>query len=180
MNRLFTAIVLILLASAQSIAMQINASEYEVKSAFLYNFAKFVTWPVGTLNDDDVFVFGVLGDELFVEHLAITLAGKKTEGHKIETKLIQNEDEIAACQILFVAQSYEGSVDALLGRARAIALLTVGDRPQFAHNGGMINLDRNDDSMTIEICTSALERAGLEVSSRLLGLADLVSCRGGD
>ena len=39
-------------------------SEYEIKAAFLYNFAKYVEWPKGALPDGR-FVVGVIGTDPF-------------------------------------------------------------------------------------------------------------------
>lgn len=177
MIRLITLFALLILTATSCVAMQINVSEYEVKAAFLYNFAKFVTWPIGTFPyESGVFVIGVLGDELFSEHLTHVIGGKRIGDHTIETRLCHDADEIDGCHIIFITASFAGPVEPLLDKLKGRPLLIVGDRERFAHMGGMVNLERDGDRMVIEICMSALKSAGMEVSSRLLGLAKLVPC----
>jgi len=63
-------------------------SEYEVKAAFLYNFAKFVKWP----EDEPMgptFVIAVLGKDPFGEILDRTLAGKTVLDKKVEIRRIE-------------------------------------------------------------------------------------------
>jgi len=48
-------------ASGQELA----PSEYQMKAAFLYNFAKFVEWPPAVLRGNSTLVIGVLGDDPF-------------------------------------------------------------------------------------------------------------------
>ncbi|HET6899288.1 MAG TPA: YfiR family protein, partial [Vicinamibacteria bacterium] len=43
-----------------------SPTEYEVKAAFLYNFARFVEWPPDTFHDGETpFVIAVLGHDPF-------------------------------------------------------------------------------------------------------------------
>ena len=50
-----------------------SAIEYQVKAAFLYNFAKFVDWPPETFKRQEApFVVGVLGNDPFSEVLIIS------------------------------------------------------------------------------------------------------------
>ena len=58
-----------------------NATEYEVKAAFLYNFAKFVTWP-SVRNDvsDSSFVIGILGKDPFGNVIEQVMGNKTVLG----------------------------------------------------------------------------------------------------
>lgn len=53
-------------------------SEYQVKAAFLFNFAKFVTWPPAAFSDPHApIVIGILGDDPFKGDLAQIIAGQR-------------------------------------------------------------------------------------------------------
>lgn len=55
----------LLLAAARGHA-QAPPSEYQLKGAYLYNFAKFIEWPPKAFEDGKVpFIIGVLGDNPF-------------------------------------------------------------------------------------------------------------------
>ena len=59
------------------------ATEYEVKAAFLLNFAKFVDWPASSFPaSDSPMVIGVLGDDLFGGIHGNTVRNEKVKGGK--------------------------------------------------------------------------------------------------
>src|SRR5258706_15035783 len=69
-------------ATAQTVAPTL---ELQVKAAFLYNFAKFVTWPADArLPPDAPFVIGVSGDDAFAGALEQAVRGKSVEGAPFE------------------------------------------------------------------------------------------------
>ena len=53
-------------------------------------------------------------------------------------------------------------------------MLTVGETDGFARQGGTIGFTMEGDRVRFEINTRAAQRAGLEISSRLLRLASRV------
>src|SRR6185295_10763354 len=61
-----------------------SPTEYEVKAAFLYNFARFVEWPAEARHDPGTpFVIAVLGHDPFGGVLDETVAGKTVGGRPI-------------------------------------------------------------------------------------------------
>src|SRR5258706_5961207 len=71
-------------ATAQTVAPTL---ELQVKAAFLYNFAKFVTWPADArLPPDAPFVIGVSGDDAFAGALEQAVRDKSGEGHPLEVR----------------------------------------------------------------------------------------------
>ena len=52
--------------------------------------------------------------------------------------------------------------------------MTVADMPEFAHQGGVINLRVVDDRNQFDVNMEAANRAGLILSSKMLRLADEV------
>jgi hypothetical protein len=57
--------------------------------------------------------------------------------------------------------------------------LTVGDARGFRKMGGAIELVRSDDRIAFEVNLDAARRARLKISSKLLGLAKVVSGENG-
>jgi hypothetical protein len=57
-------------------------TEYEVKAAFIYNFAKFVEWPRETGSAKGVFIVTILGRDPFGDALDDTLRGKTIDNKK--------------------------------------------------------------------------------------------------
>src|SRR5213594_432032 len=78
-------------------------SETEVKAAFLYNFAKFVEWPVEAFSSDTAPIqLGVFGDEEFTAKLKSLLSDKKAHGRSFEVKRLSTPQEAKNVQIVFV------------------------------------------------------------------------------
>ncbi len=151
-------------------------SEYEVKAALLFNFAKFVTWPAGSFASPDApFTVGIVGDDPFGKALERTLAGKTVGGRQIAIRRWRKVHDRAPCQILFVATSDRDERKQVLDDVQALPVLTVGDTNDFARQGGIIGLTVEDNRIRFEINPAGADHAHLAISSRLLSLARVVS-----
>jgi len=70
-----------------------SPTEFEVKAAFLYNFARFVEWPAETGHDPGTpFVIAILGHDPFGAVLDETVAGKTVGGRPIEVRRVARAD----------------------------------------------------------------------------------------
>lgn len=149
--------------------------EYQVKAAFLYNFAKFVEWPPQAFKTpQDPIAICVLGANPFGAALADLIRGKSIDGRPIVFRLVQEAEEAGACQILFVGASAEKRFRSLWGNLTPAGLLTVGEAPGFTADGGMINFKLDSGRVRFEINLDAAQRAQLHISSKLLSLAQIV------
>jgi hypothetical protein len=150
-------------------------SEYEVKAALLFNFAKFVDWPARTFTAPDApFTVGVVGSDPFGPALERMLAGKTVGGRPIVVRRWPRPRDCGTCQILFVATSDPSVLDQVLDDVRNQPVLTVGDMADFAGQGGIIGLTMEHSRVHFEINPAAADHARLVISSRLLSLARLV------
>src|SRR5258708_2860811 len=90
-------VILSLTSPPNARAQQDDASEYEVKAAFLYNFGKFVEWPAGELKaNDDLFVIGVLGDDPFDGMLDRLVENKLVQGKRLAVRRFKTVGELTA------------------------------------------------------------------------------------
>ena len=175
--RTLACAVLAAVALAPTAAAQEPAAaiEYQVKAAFLYNFAKFVDWPPETFaRQDALFVVGVLGNESFSVVLDQVVRGKAINGHPFDVRRLRSPEEAAACQMVFVGARETRLLPALFKAVRATAVLTVGDGESFTRQGGIMNFVVRDNRVRFEVNTDAAGRAGLSISSKLLQLATIV------
>ena len=147
--------------------------EYEVKAAFLYNFARFVEWPDPAPAAEEPVEICVLGEDPFGEVLDRTIAKKKVRGHPVVARRIEGPDDAATCRIVFVSASEERLRPTLETLARE-QTLTVGEDDDFTKQGGMIKFLLDERRVRLEINVDALERAGLKASSQLLRVARVV------
>jgi len=148
------------------------ASEYEVKAAFVYNFARFVSWPVEEFrSSEEDFVIGVLGADPFGAVLDDLVESKKVGGSDLAVRRFPSVDALGPCQVLFVTSAENGRLGEVLGMLGESAVLTVGEAEGFLEQGGMINLRLEEQKVRFEINAGAADKAGLKISSQLLKLA---------
>ena len=175
MLTLFLAITAVLYGGMDGVRAQPReASEYAVKAAFLYHFAKFVEWPASSFPDNDTDVaICVLGEDPFGSSLE-AMRGKTVGARKVAVKQIEGIEAIKSCHILFVSESEAKTLEPILGAAQAARVLTVSDMRLFFRSGGMIALFSEKDKVRFSINAAAAERAGLKISSHLLKLAVMI------
>lgn len=171
--RLLMLIAMTMSGSATSDAQVLD--EYQVKAAFLYNFAKFIDWPPNSLRSPDhPFTVCVLRHNPFGPALENVIHGKSIQGRPLVFRQIPDIDRCGACQILFISASEARRFGSLPDSFKRSGILTIGETPGFASNGGVINFKIEDARVRFEINIDAAERAQLHISSKLLGLARIV------
>jgi YfiR/HmsC-like len=157
------------------VAQAKTASEYEIKAAFLYNFAKFVEWPAASFaNSKQPLNICVLGPDPFGHFLDEAVLGKSIEGHPVSVTRGRLIQDMLECHILFVGGSQRLSLADLLNKLRGKNVLLVGESEDFAFSGGTVQFVLEGNHVRFVINPDAAERAGLKISSKLLALAVVV------
>ncbi len=171
--RLVTGILLGMLLASRARGQEME--EYQVKAAFLYNFAKFVEWPAQAFKTPrDPILICVLGRNPFGSALEDVIRGKSVEGRAFAFRLVEDADGAGACQILFVGSSEAKRFHSLWRALKPAGILTVGDAQGFAAGGGVINFKLDAGHVRFQINPDAAEHAQLHISSKLLSLAEIV------
>ncbi len=162
----------------QALAAQAQPSEfkeYEVKAAFVYNFGKFVDWPVAAFAGEKApLTIGILGQDPFGPALEDLVRDGTIQNRPIQVKHFGRIEELTACHILFISQSEKPRLAAILNQLEGRPILTVGDTERFLRDGGIINLRLEEGQIRFDIDLDAAKRAGLKISAQLLKLAGLV------
>jgi hypothetical protein len=171
------AIVLLCITVADTQKVYAELQEYEVKAAFLFNFAKFVDWPEGSFkNSEAPIIISILGKDPFGGALE-ALKEKTINSRGIVVKRAPSPEHLERSHILFVSKSERDNLPKILEVAQKWNALTVGDMKGFAESGGIINLVKTDEKIRFEINLSATEKANLKVSSKLLKLGSIVHAK---
>lgn len=153
-------------------AQEERPTEYQVKAAFLFNFAKFVQWPARVIPaDHSPIIIGVLGDNPFHGDLTRTIEKKMVDDHPLEMRELHSLAEAAGCHILFISASEAPRLAEILRGLQGKSVLTVGDMDRFADGGGMIQFVLRDSRVRFQINNQAAVQAGLKISAKLLALA---------
>ncbi|MEI6085555.1 MAG: YfiR family protein [Verrucomicrobiota bacterium] len=158
--------------SNQAATNDFALAELQVKAGFLYNFALFTTWPTNVLNGStNAIRIGVLGQDSFGPILEQMLRDKRVDKHPVEIRRYTDAAAARDCQVLYISCSETGRLPAVLGELGNAPVLTVGDMPGFAEQGGMIALVKTNDRVAFNVNLSAARQAKLSISSKLLRLA---------
>jgi hypothetical protein len=177
--RLLILVLAVLAFAYQELAVAADApdvSETQVKAAFLINFPKYVDWPTDALAESNSpIVVAVFGETSLDGDLKKMLKGKTINGHPLVFKRVSTEEEaINGCHILFIGEESARRASTIIGKLDGTSILTVGDSDDFLDSGGVIRLARRDRKIRLEISLTAANRAHLKLSSKLLGVADVV------
>jgi hypothetical protein len=174
--RAFLAIALLLataLAPARTLAADDDPLEYRVKAAFLFNFARFVTWPSTKFADPDSPIeLCVLGNAAFSEVLEATVADKDVAGRPLRVQRSDNVKQMAGCHIAYLSREASGRMELLLALAgKNILTVFEGDAPSPS---SVVRFYLEERRVRFEINAAAAEREKLQVSSKLLAVAKVV------
>lgn len=169
---LFAFLVVLLFTGMNACAAEerMEASEYAIKAAYLYNFLLFITWPEPPA--DHPCIIGIVGSDPFKTAFEkIEGAPLKTTGQRLEIQRFVTyggQPGLRSCTILFIAASEKKHFEDIVAHVRGAPVLTVADTPGFLDTGGMFNFVTVEDKIRWEVNRPPLEKAGLRPSAQLL------------
>jgi hypothetical protein len=145
-------------------------TEYDLKAAYLLNFASYVEWP----EPSAPVTICVYGDNPFKTTTIATLLEAKAGQINADFKYPRQAEQLTGCNILYLSLSERenfGKVSTLLRNAPVLIVSDVeGDLPP----GVMINLITESNRLRFEINISAVLASKLKISSKMLKLAKIV------
>lgn len=146
--------------------------EYEVKAAFIYNFARFVEWPDRAFESPEApIVVGILRRDPFGNALARALDGKTVNGRSFVIRRYARLMDLEPPAVLFLGGTGLRTMQTALTLLRGSPVLTVCETGRFDRLGGIVGFFVEDRRVRFVIDVRAAERAGLRISSRLLELS---------
>jgi hypothetical protein len=160
------------IALAATLALTMPASfgeattEAQLKAAYLVNFLKYVEFP-GTRTTVNLCLFG---RDSLGPYLA-GYEGRQVGGRELRIRRVNSPEQIADCQQLFIPDTEEARLAAVLRWVDKQPTLTVSDAETFTREGGGIALIRAEGRLQFEVNVEALNRAGLRASPQMLRLA---------
>jgi hypothetical protein len=146
-----------------------SSVEYKVRAGYLYNFTKFITWPV---DDAKTFNLCILGNDPFVELIdpieKLSVLERSIKVFRFDS--FGSMDKETHCHILYISPSIK---ETLLVQ-NFESTLVVGESEQFIEQGGMIGFVNRQGKIKLQINLKAITQSGLKVSAKLLEVADVV------
>ncbi len=153
-----------------SVAATDDFEEYEIKAVYLLNFASFVFWQESPKTH---FNLCILGADPFGKTLDMTVEAEYVAGQAVAVQRVDSFSQTDRCQMLFVSQAFPASLTPYLNAKKPI--LTVSDRADFIAQGGMIQfINSEDQQVRFKIVPRLLQQAGLQVSTDLLEIAEVL------
>jgi len=171
LSRMMLALLLTVAISVQARAE--SGSEAAVKTAFLYNFFKFIDWPETVANQSAYSLCTTNNDQLGDSLLVLE---NKTIGNKpiVIRRGIKGKDLIN-CHMVFIGSSEDTS--AIIRDLKGLPVVTVSDQAGFIDQGGMIGLVQSDNYLGFEINLDAANADGVHIGAQLLKLAKRVNTK---
>ena len=163
--------ILVMLSLTPGAALAAPGSlEMAVKASYLTKFAPFVQWPSRAFaGPTSPLRICIAGDDAISGALDQAVRGQRMMDHPITvTRLASLEaSTVTNCQILFLGKS--GGAEMPRGVA-AQPVLTVSDRSRGG-SGGIIQFVMQGSRVRFAVDMVAANTAGIQISSKLLGLA---------
>lgn len=149
-----------------------QAPEYDLKAAFLFNFAKFVEWPASAFtNERAPLTICVHGEDPFGPTLDAVVQGERLGERSFLVQRPDSLDGLGECHVLFISRSEKDRLARVMAQVEDKPVLTVADMDGFLRAGGVINFVLEGSKVRFLISQEAAERSGLRISSKLMRLA---------
>jgi len=149
--------------------------EYDLKAAFLYNFAQFVEWPAEAFERPEApFVIGIVGADPFGRSLDEIVAGETVHGHPIVVRRWPTLEEMGPAHVVFISRAQAARFANLATLVDDHSVLTVGDGNDFPTRGGVIGFVVAGNHVRLVINVARARAANLTISSQLLRQSQLV------
>jgi hypothetical protein len=173
---LCVTIAMALLLPTWQFASAASVSEVKLKSAFLYNFTKFVEWPVERFaNASEPIVIGLIADEAMRAEIATIITNRLVNGRALVVRPVASVADMQASHILFVSSDEQVHYRAMRNRALLTAVLTVGEGESCRQSGGGICFVQQGEKLRFEINIDTVERSHLKIGAQLQKLAIAVN-----
>jgi len=158
------------LALLSRTALAQDVTEPALKAAFIYNFARFTTWPTEAPAGDS-FVICVLNDTAVADALQHSVAGRALAERPVSVTSVAPTAAKKGCRVLYIAGLPVTKVAEVVADLREAPVLTISSIDGFASAGGMTQFFFEHGQLRFRIHLESAKRAGLQISSRLLIMA---------
>lgn len=148
--------------------------EYQVKAAFVFNFAKYVDWPPESFpSKDSPMTLCIIGRDPFGAALG-SIEGRNVHGRPLRIRRNVAAEDAGGCNIAYLSESEERRVAGILKAIGTQPVLTMSDLEGFAEAGGAVGLFVAEERLQFDANFTALQRANLKASAQALKLARTV------
>lgn len=140
--------------------------EYLAKARIIRLLLEYVEWPPG--DSDRPIVVAVLEPSPFGDFLRQTLGKAAIKGRSVRIESFRSYSKIGACDVVFIPEEAEASLDSLLRALWGKPVITMGGTPGFAARGVIVNLVPQAERTRLEVNITSMRASGLMISPHVL------------
>jgi hypothetical protein len=174
---MFRLVLIPMLLSAFAVESSERPKEDTRKVDYVLQLTKFIHWPASLSKHSPIklCLFATNPEKNNWQNIHL----QKSQGHEIQLHYINQDNQLSQCNILFVHKRIPNSViqknyyDLISNR-----VLTIGERKNFAKEGGIIELDLVEKNADIKINLQTAYEAGLSINANLIEIASAVYTQG--
>lgn len=157
------------------VADNLKVAEYQIKAAFLYNFAKFIIWPESVFSaDDSSFHICIAGSGGLAEKIKELLDAERLGKRALEIIPVDLESMEKGCQILFISTDNRRQIITALSKIKLLPILSVSDNEKFIQDGGMIEFYREGKKLRFAIAPRNIQKANLKPDANLFRVGKVI------
>jgi len=134
--------------------------ECEKKSLFLYNFTKYIEWPIEYNGTE--FIIGVAGSDQSIKALQDFMLQKKVSGKRI---IVEKYKKGAKYNVVYITAAEAGSFAGIKNAVKKMKTLLVTDD---SSPGTHISFLLDQDKVRYLVDKAAIEKTGLKVGQELM------------
>jgi hypothetical protein len=166
-----SAFLILLFLGSPSLASADQATEYRIKTAFLYNFAVYTEWPNRLKDGFTICFYGNNPFESYFDHIS----QKQVKGHVIAIRRPENLGDLHSCQMVFIGREAISDVEDIAETLYGKPILIVSDTPGGILPGVSLNMDLTEEGkIGFEVNLASAKKSRLNFSSQLLRIAKKV------
>lgn len=154
---------------------QEDSIEYKIKAGYLYNFTKFISWPA---TESETFNLCIIGKDPFGS-IIDPIEKRFVKNKPIRLYRLQSITEAKHCHIIYFGdydkqqEKFDLSMSGILTVGSIENALTTGETKKFTQAGGMFAFFLKEGKIKLHINLQAVKKSHLEVSAKLMEIAEI-------
>ncbi len=142
-------------------------SVYAIHTMFIYNFIKYIEWPV----NNEKIVIAVWDNPSAAEEIEKMAKMKSTPSRSISAKNTKDENELATSNLIFVTSGSAGRFWKASEKLKSKPILIVTEDPDLIDKGAGACFKIVSNKLKFQLNVAMLKANGLKVASNLESLA---------
>jgi hypothetical protein len=157
---------LMLLILPKAVSAQVAAPTYSV---YIYNFAKYMSWPSHYQSGD--FVIAVLGYTPHLKELHQLVNTRKVGNQNIVLKVFSEPKDFGKCHVLFIPEKQSDRIEECIALLGTKPTVIITEKVGMAKRGSCINFLQDGDKIQFELNRTTALNIGVQVRNDLAKLA---------